>query len=103
MTARRTIFPACDCGQPAYKRDGSGWFCQACEIAVKTALRRLDEWITYSRAKDRFANGETQGYRELNGEQRRERTDYMRDYRDKNRRKLVAYSKRYNKQHAHMR
>ena len=31
----------CDCGEPGYRRDGSGWFCRDCEIAVNTAQADL--------------------------------------------------------------
>jgi hypothetical protein len=45
----------CDCGQPAYKRDGSGCFCEACEQAVQLAQSSLDEHIR-KRRREEFIN-----------------------------------------------
>ena len=45
----------CDCGQPAYRRDGSGWFCRECEIVVSAAQRAIDEHIRKERAERQLA------------------------------------------------
>ena len=45
----------CDCGQPAYRRDGSGWFCRECEIVVSAAQRAIDEYIRKERAERHLA------------------------------------------------
>ena len=43
-------FHRCDCGRLAQHRDGSGWFCAPCGIAVRLAQAQLDEHITKTRA-----------------------------------------------------
>lgn len=39
----------CDCGQPATDRDGSGYFCEECRVAVAYAHKLIEDQIKRER------------------------------------------------------
>lgn len=51
---RRVSIPFCDCGNIAYKKDGSGWFCKECELMVKRVSAMMDRWLIEQRAEQFF-------------------------------------------------
>jgi hypothetical protein len=78
--------PKCDCGQAGVKRDGSGWFCLECERVVKAAQAMLDEQIRKQRHDHNSPDSKTR------------HDAYMRDYAVRNREKLKAHQKTYNRE-----
>ena len=40
----------CDCSEVAYKKDGSGWVCRGCAVAIPKIQKGLDEFIKRQRA-----------------------------------------------------
>lgn len=70
----------CDCGQPAQKHDGSGWFCLECERMVKTITALIRDAIRRQRRHTR------------------DRAAYMRDYAQRNRARIAAYQRQYNRE-----
>jgi predicted amidophosphoribosyltransferase len=78
----------CDCGRRAYRKDGSGWFCRECEIAVAICNAELDRHIQRKRYEEKVAAG-------LVPDQ--DRKEYMRQYWYTHKSKLADYYKEWAK------
>lgn len=73
----------CDCGSPAAGKDGSGYFCSPCKVAVSKAQADLAAHIVKTRAEANqpdIAARHAQASREWDASHREERREYARKY-----------------------
>lgn len=76
----------CDCSRVADRKDATGWSCAPCRKAVSELTAWLDAYIRKKRAA-----------MAANPNAREERAEYMRRYQCRNRKKLQAYWRDYDR------
>lgn len=81
----------CDCGQAATTRHANEQCCAECKRVVTSAQANLDEHIRKNRGGQRGGQFRVQSGNVV----KRDRKEYMRQYRENNAKKILVYQKQY--------